>query len=214
MKIRICIPYRNREEHLSLFIPHICKYLSNKEFEILIIEQTQGKPFNRGKLANVGYLLSDNTSAFCVHDVDMLPQKVDYEVVADANHLAVNVSQFGYHLPFETYFGGVVLFAPFIMEKINGFNNDFWGWGIEDNDLFDRVIYRECTVFRPQQGFFSSLPHKKAFQKDIYEKNLIKLIKSQTNKSEYDINGLNSCDYKVIKAYSVEKNIKHFIVDI
>ena len=55
----IIIPYRNRESHLKYFLnntfPLLKKHL--KELKVVIIEQTNDKLFNRGKLLNIGYKL-------------------------------------------------------------------------------------------------------------------------------------------------------------
>ena len=50
-KLAIIVPYRDREEHLSRFIPHMEKFLSDKniQYKIYIVEQGDGKPFNRGR---------------------------------------------------------------------------------------------------------------------------------------------------------------------
>ena len=53
----ILIPYRDRKEHLDYFIKHtvtlIEKYMPKSR--VLVIEQKEGKLFNRGKLLNVGF---------------------------------------------------------------------------------------------------------------------------------------------------------------
>ena len=33
-------------------------------------------------------------------------------------------------------------------EKINGFSNDFWGWGGEDDELLQRVIAVGSKLYR------------------------------------------------------------------
>ena len=55
-KLAIIVPYRDREEHLSKFLPAMkkCDFLDGIDYEIMIVEQEEGKPFNRGKLLNVG----------------------------------------------------------------------------------------------------------------------------------------------------------------
>jgi hypothetical protein len=56
-KLAVIVPYRDREAHLSKFIPHMEKVLSETKipFEILIIHQGDTKGFNRAKLLNIGY---------------------------------------------------------------------------------------------------------------------------------------------------------------
>ena len=31
---------------------------------------------------------------------------------------------------------------------VNGFSNLFWGWGAEDDDLYNRVVYNRYQVAR------------------------------------------------------------------
>mgnify|MGYP000259079339 CR=1 FL=1 len=30
MKLGVCVPYRNREEHMNIFVPHVTKFLEEK----------------------------------------------------------------------------------------------------------------------------------------------------------------------------------------
>ena len=32
---------------------------------------------------------------------------------------------------------------------VNGFSNQFWGWGGEDDDMADRIIAHNLTITRP-----------------------------------------------------------------
>ena len=59
-KLAIIVPYRDREEHLARFVPHMDKFLSDKEidYKIFVVEQGNDRPFNRGWLINVGYAIS------------------------------------------------------------------------------------------------------------------------------------------------------------
>mgnify|MGYP003153103524 FL=1 len=69
-KLAIIVPYRNREEHLARFVPHMEEFLSDKdiEYKIFVIEQDNDKPFNRGWLLNVGFEISQKQGYdyFCV----------------------------------------------------------------------------------------------------------------------------------------------------
>jgi hypothetical protein len=147
-KLAIIVPYRDREEHLAKFVPHMEKFLSDKEidFKIFVVEQGNDRPFNRGWLINVGYDISSQQGFdyFCFHDVDMLPEDdtCDYSWVDKPTHLASRLSKFNYRLVYPEYFSGVTLFNKEHFEWINGFSNKYWGWGFEDDDLLYRCRKR------------------------------------------------------------------------
>ena len=41
-------------------------------------------------------------------------------------------------LPYVQYFGGVSALSKQQFLTINGFPNNYWGWGGEDDDIFNR----------------------------------------------------------------------------
>ena len=49
-KLAIIVPYRDREAHLNVFIPHMNSFLANKEIDytIFVAEQADDRPFNYG----------------------------------------------------------------------------------------------------------------------------------------------------------------------
>ncbi len=147
-KLAIIVPYRDREEHLAKFVPHMEKFLSDKEidFKIFVVEQGNDRPFNRGWLINIGYDISSQQGYdyFCFHDVDMLPEDktCDYSWVDKPTHLATRLSKFNYRLVYPEYFSGVTLFNKEHFEWINGYSNKYWGWGFEDDDLLYRCRKR------------------------------------------------------------------------
>ena len=72
-KLGIIVPYRNRSEQLAVFRKEINDYLEI-DFELIIVEQSDKKEFNRGKLLNIGFLEADKLGCDYVifHDIDML----------------------------------------------------------------------------------------------------------------------------------------------
>ena len=60
-KLGIIVPYRNRSEQLAVFRKEINDYLKI-DFELIIVEQSDKKEFNRGKLLNIGFLEADNNT--------------------------------------------------------------------------------------------------------------------------------------------------------
>jgi hypothetical protein len=55
-------------------------------------------------------------------------------------HIAVRISQSDYQLKYQEYFGGAILFTKEQVMATNGYSNDYWDWGMEDDDLFWRCV--------------------------------------------------------------------------
>src|SRR6478752_4261735 len=121
----IIVPYRDRAEHLAKFLPHYMGVLP-----IIVVEQADDKPFNRGKLLNIG-VLETEYDYYVLHDVDMLAEDMaPYNQYPEyPTHLATACEQFAYTMPYPEYFGGVVSISRTAMRIINGFSNNFWSWG-------------------------------------------------------------------------------------
>lgn len=145
-KLGVVVPYRRRYQQLINFKSAIRNYLNSKKikFEIIIVDQDDAKTFNRGKLLNIGFKYAKklNCDYVVFHDVDMLPVDVDYSYSDVPIHLATNFEPDGdfTRIIFDDYFGGVTIFPMSAFEEINGYSNEYWGWGFEDTDLFNRVI--------------------------------------------------------------------------
>jgi len=153
MKLGVIVPYRNRESHLKKFTDNIQKYLKSKkiDFEVIIVEQSDDKPFNRGKLLNVGYIKAKALGCDYIvfHDVDMLPIDVDYSYSEVPLHLATHFEleyEKAKNLEFDDYFGGVTILCNSVFEKVNGYSNLYWGWGFEDDDLLFRCFQKNIPL--------------------------------------------------------------------
>lgn len=171
-KLGICIPYRNRKEHIERLIPHLTKHLNERGIEhtFYVGHQIDDKLFNRGAMKNIAahVAFEDGCDYIAWHDVDMLPhEEADYSYPENApQHIATKLSKYGYNLGYDQYFGGVVLFSKEQAYQINGYSNDYWDWGQEDDDLFWRCYFEGLATFR--------------------------LIKTETNKTVATFNGDNS----------------------
>lgn len=213
----IVVPYRNRKEHLYQFLPHMCKTLDEQklDYHILIVEQEDGKPFNRAKLLNVGFVhTQEKYDNYCFHDVDMLPLVSDYSYCSVPTHLAAEAEQFGYKLPYNEYFGGVTLFDRESYKKINGYANEYWGWGAEDDDIFKRCAAMGISR-RRKNCRFKSLSHDRVINPLEYQKN-IELLKSFD--SMYDSNGfkdgLTTLKYSLLSSETIGEKTEKIIVSI
>jgi hypothetical protein len=155
-KLGICIPYRNREEHVSRLIPHLSKHLTEKGIDhaFYVGHQIDDKLFNRGAMKNIAAHIAfeDGCDYIAWHDVDMLIYNLD-GIEADYSypeehpiHIATKLSKYNYGMGYDQYFGGVVLFTKEQAYQTNGYSNEYWDWGQEDDDLFWRCHFEKHTT--------------------------------------------------------------------
>jgi hypothetical protein len=150
MKLGVCVPYRNRAAHLKEFIPRVGKFLEERgiEYAMYFGHQVDDKLFNRGAMKNIAaeQAFKDGCNYIVWHDIDMIPEDdaCDYTFPKkNPRHIAVHISKTDYHLKYEDYFGGAVIFSKEQVEKTNGYSNEYWDWGMEDDDLFWRCILED-----------------------------------------------------------------------
>ena len=174
-RLSIIVPYRNRQEHLARFVPHIATYFErdkidrNIPWQVVIVEQVPGKLFNRGLMRNIGFLLTEGEADyFCFHDVDYLPIWADYQYPATPARLCWHGAQ---EVPINParpdevvvndrnlFFGAVVMFNKADFRRVNGYSNDYWGWSFEDIDLRMRCVIEGLTI-EHRDGTYEPLPH-------------------------------------------------------
>ncbi|MED6243195.1 hypothetical protein ATANTOWER_016415, partial [Ataeniobius toweri] len=66
-------------------------------------------------------------------------------------------------LPYAGYFGGVSGLSKKQFLKINGFPNEYWGWGGEDDDIYNRTFScvhprLSAELIPPPPSSFTSTP--------------------------------------------------------
>lgn len=151
MRLAIIVPYRDRRDELNVFLPHMVKFLSNKQidYKIFIAEQSDDRPFNYGKLCNaIVTEIKEDFDYFCFHDIDLLPKNDDseYYYVNQPTQIFGFREGEGSDLPYEEFFGGVTLFPKELFEKVNGFSNDYWGKGYLDMDMLFRCTQNNIRL--------------------------------------------------------------------
>ena len=168
-EVAIIVPYRDlhveqkRKMHLDRFVQQLPLFLnkSNKPYRIYIVEQSDdGRKFNRGKLLNIGYKIAkdEGSEVFIFHDVDLLPSEdlIPYytEIQEHPIHIARVWNRYNSN---SKYFGGIVNFSSSQFEKINGFPNNFWGWGGEDDEMYKRVKEEGYRPTAPTSGTITDM---------------------------------------------------------
>ena len=200
-RLAVIVPYRDRAAHLAQFGPYIHHYLKDIPHRVFIVEQDDNKPFNRGKLLNIGvHLLKDCYDFFALHDVDHFPVHVDYRFPDHPVHLAARSSMNNFEVMYETYMGGVLLINREDYLAINGFSNSFWGWGAEDDDLYLRMKTTERFPSR-RDGLYDCLPHlSNAFQHDHYVDNVRQMEEMRRGEVNQHQNGLSTLHFSLTGA--------------
>ncbi|KAK0420029.1 hypothetical protein QR680_014468 [Steinernema hermaphroditum] len=204
-KVAIIVPYREREEHLRIFLRNIHGFLSKQQLDytIFVVEQVPWeRTFNRGKLMNIGFvevLKMGYWPCFIFHDVDLLPEN-DHNLYVCANqpkHMAVAIDKYQYKLYHTTYFGGITALTLEQMVKMNGFSNEYWGWGGEDNDMYKRVHLAGYAIHRDS----TEIARYKMIKHDHDEGNPINKCRYQLlrqTKRRWRIDGLSDMAYSLV----------------
>ncbi|XP_040200053.1 beta-1,4-galactosyltransferase 1-like [Rana temporaria] len=203
-KVAIIIPYRNREPHLKTWLHYMHPFLQKQqgEYGVYVVEQIEKSTFNRAKLMNVGFAEASKDydyDCFIFSDVDIIPmdERNLYRCSQNPRHMANSLDKFKFRLRYKTAFGGVVAFTKEQFLKVNGFSNLFWGWGGEDDELYNRVVAAGMKIERPNPNISRSkgILHRRDRGNEKTGKSF-HLIKKAAKRMNED--GLNTLEYEVV----------------
>tara|TARA_Y200000002_G_scaffold369155_1_gene362978 strand:- start:11 stop:772 length:762 start_codon:yes stop_codon:yes gene_type:complete len=220
-KLVVILPVRDREENLKEYLENMIPIFNyqNIDYRIFVIEQSKNKRFNKGKINNIGFLEAlkenKNHTRFLFNDVDNYPIKknvINYNTkINGVNHFFGN----------PRWLGGFFMISKNTFQKVNGYSNNFWGWGGEDNDLQNRLKAKKVnidrSVFYKRDRKNNNLINDDYNTRDVnkdFKKNMYKQKQKYLN-NKFD-EGLNNCEYKILKKYNMnkDKNITRILVDI
>lgn len=215
-RVALVVPYRDRDDHLRIFLHNIHAFLQRQQIDygVYVVEQSPRGNFNRGMLFNIGFVESlrfADYDCFVFHDVDLLPEddRNLYWCPVMPRHLSAAVDTLFYKLPYDTLFGGVEAFTREHFELINGFSNRFFGWGGEDDDLYQRLIFHKLNLTRYPLSIarYRMLRHLKM------NPNPRRLDLVQNGPERFEQDGLNSLRY-VLRSVERRKLYTWIYVDI
>lgn len=230
-KLSLIIPYRNREDQLRTYSNHILKYFMHDKIDrhiplcITVVEQEEGLPFNIGAVRNVGFDLTREFDYHCFHDVDFLPIWTDHRYPTAPSRLlwfGAEVrplepgSDIGAFHKRDTYFSGVVMFNREDFERVNGYSNDYWGWGSEDDDMRTRCQLERLKI-EHRDGYYQSLQHKSEGYDSTGGLNEVgtqnnarreEKFHAMKEKAAYKQEGLSSLRYEVLESFERNKIAK------
>jgi len=223
----IAIPYRNRETHLEYFIkntvPILQEYLPNSK--VVVVEQNEGKLFNRGAVLNVAFKEYENkTKYFFTHDVDINPTKkcVEEYYMKDVDESSV----LGIYTSCYNTLGGIIKINNNTIHNINGFPNDVWGWGTEDKALQNRADYYNIKKLTNLTNK-NKHPLYLFILNDINDRerincgkntkkhyHIFNTLSSEEKKKEIMSSGLNNLEYTILERKNIHDYVEIIKVDI
>ena len=219
----VIIPVRDRDKHLKLYLKKMIPIFKkqNINYKILIVEQTNNKKFNKGKINNVGFIEAKNNfpyyDSFLFNDVDNFPineKVIDYRIQPK-----------GFHHFFgnKKWLGGFYITTKKFFEDVNGYSNNFWGWGGEDKDLQHRCLAKKIKIIRDvffergNNNKIHDIDHKRDtsnWTKKKYYDNKNRGRKYLINNKLIENDGISNCNYNILKRVELEKNVEKILVDI
>jgi len=213
----ILIPYRDnptkeRSVQLKQFVDHFSKAPWNA-FHVYIIEQSEdNRKFNRGALLNVGAHLAKKHSHLILHDIDLLPDTsiLPYYTMFPDHPIHIGwawTAKYNY----LTFLGGILSVSAKDFQQINGYPNQFWGWGGEDDVLHNRFIHAKIPIYRPiVRTGITELPHVHSGNNpDLVNPRKKEMVAMNRGKD-----GVHQTQWKELHKESLASHIKKYTVEL
>jgi DNA-directed RNA polymerase II subunit RPB2 len=221
-----------RERQRKEFIRRMNRIMAPYRYHIFIIEQSaDGDPFNIGKLKNVGFKIAGEWEKthdmkftnFIFSDIDMIPddELLQYYVKPIKKPLSLAIRGTRYDQrdmeSKKIFLGAVLGFNRRDFEEINGYPDNFWGWGGEDDALLYRLVASDVgTVQIPKVGAVIDLEDKKTIAEKLESvvKDNQRWEKLYIDLTHWKKNGLSNLNYKLLKMTDEAENTTQYLVDL
>lgn len=222
--LAIIIPYRastqpERLQQLQTLLFTLQKHIPSAW--VYIIEQNDTRPFNRGALLNAGVKFAGmgDDDILCFHDVDLLPCQdiIDEYLIPLEKNTVRHIARVWKRYDSDTYLGGILMMRQGDFKRINGFPNDFWGWGGEDDELRDRIVRQGYTIERTTRGTIidqenMTIAQKLDYLKQTQQKCPDKWEKREWHKAHPNQNGFRELADNIDKHSMYSNNCWHYWV--
>lgn len=217
-RLAIIVPFRDRFEELLEFVPHMYMFLDKQKvpFHIYIVQQKDSNRFNRASLINVGFLNAKYEFDYiAMHDVDLLPinDKLRYSYPGNGPiHISSPQTHPKYH--YDTFIGGILLIKKEHFELVDGMSNNYWGWGLEDDEFYVRLkdaglkISRPANITTGPEDTFKHI-HDKAYRRRDMRKCY---NQREVTRRRDRVTGLHDVAYKLWSTHNVTIDSLHINV--
>ena len=236
--VAIILCYRNnlngtRNRERKFYIQYMNQILKNFfNYHIYIIEQSNDNDkFNIGKLKNIGFEISSKSSnydSFVFSDIDTIP---DYHLLPyfyKNNNSVLSLAFRGTRYQNKNkvinkiFLGALINFNKNIFKQINGYPNNFYGWGGEDDALINRLLNSNInTIYYPKYGSVIDIEEDLEFKTinvenkpKLCDKDLLKYEKLYEDLKSWKNNGLDNLSYKILNENKINNNVTQITVDL
>ena len=228
----------SRKEQLRIFKEQMNLIFKDQtDIQFYIIEQESSRPdygllpelikqpnsemakFNLGLLKNIGFELASKKKSkkknyYILTDVDLLPSmnliKEYLKYPTNPIHLANKGTRYNMNGKDANFLGGVISVSDKDFIKANGYPNNFWGWGGEDNALNRRFRDNRLRVEKPKEHVIDleklDLNEKLTKLRVDQTKELRKREKLDEDRGNWSQNGLSTIKdkFKITKKLKVK----------
>lgn len=225
----IIIPYRDRDSDWKIFIDTVLQYFDKYmgNYKIILAEQEQGKPFNRGVLLNIGFKEYENDAKiFFNHDVDFFPTE---ECIIKYYTGNVNGVESILSANCDTL-GGIIKFNKDTFIKMNGYPNNYFGWGVEDKALMNRALISNVKIktnlktsddsdYKNYFNFTTTEIIDKSISPNFHMRTTMNYNKDFEKIKKYvqleqKMTGLHNLNYKILSRTNISDKIENILIQI
>lgn len=207
--IAIIIPHQNNIQNLQKLISYfqseqMVKILKNNRMDLFIIDQNNADKFNRGLLLNIGYLIAMKNHSYdryIFHDINYFPDEELFTLYFKYINYNIHFVSPELNNSPNNFIGGVFAIKKVDFEKINGYPNNFFGHGTENEAFYNRCAKMDLVIYRPTKGLF----------KDKFYDNRIDKSNKYSDNIAYDIKNSSSNGLKQLLNFFI--NIKKYSID-
>jgi hypothetical protein len=238
--IALITVYRNDKKNTRLYQKRLFVYWLNKmlsqicsNYTIIVVEQQKDDYFNIGKLKNIGYdylkKKGKKYDNYIFSDIDTIPDSelVEYyfKITDSLNALATSGTRYedkSANKKKKPFAGALISCTSETYEELNGYPNNFIGWGDEDTNLLLRLYEIGKPLYENKKGKIIDIEEigmtKKSVESKLEELNKEKLREEKVyeknmNYKNFRDNGLSNLNYSVLFE-DEHKNNYHIIVDL
>ena len=90
-------------------------------------------------------------NVFIFHDVDLLPGESIASYYVKNPEIPIHIARCWDRYKGEEYLGGIISISGKNFTKLNGYPNNYWGWGGEDDELRRRVNEISLQIENPEE---------------------------------------------------------------